>query len=198
MYQGFNIVTENFLVNTYSNERFFSSYTAINFLIFCVAFLIILLLTRKFNVLSQNIISHYDLSNKTLYKTSIGLVLLNIILGKILPPASILLTPYLLPLLGYIICLSPRENKTIQTAQILTLLIIINDLGIKKFAGGSHDSQGLGWINLTFILGFIPSYIISVIGIWKTNSSKKEKVIATVIIPTIVFFYFSFFNEIVY
>ncbi|MBD1393708.1 hypothetical protein [Mucilaginibacter glaciei] len=40
------------------------------------------------------------------------------------------------------------------------MIIAINDIGIKLYSGGIHDSEGLVWINMLLFVGLVPCFAI--------------------------------------
>jgi hypothetical protein len=49
------------------------------------------------------------------------------------------------------------------------ILLLINDLFIRLYAGGNHDSEGMAWCWLMFYVSFIIATLIIVIYCWSTN-----------------------------
>ena len=81
----------------------------------------------------------------------ITLIIINQIIGHFLPPMGIMLTPILLPIISLLIIL----EKNISVWKITfasSFLFMLNDLGLKSFAGGTHDLEGLGVIIFTFMI----------------------------------------------
>jgi hypothetical protein len=91
---------------------------------------------------------------------SILVVILNI-LGNRFPPASIMLTPVLIAIATVIIISFTDFQPRIKLLSLL-LILIMNDLLIDIFAGGSHDLEGIGWISLFFLIGLFISFFASV------------------------------------
>lgn len=73
-------------------------------------------------------------------------------LGHVSPPTSILLTPIVI--VGIAIAILKVDSIELMTKSIIiSSFIILNDLLIRTYAGGTHDSQGNGWIMLMFLIG---------------------------------------------
>lgn len=98
--------------------------------------------------------------------------------------------------IGFITFLFLSLNlKLIYRIIFIALAIIINDILIKLFAGGTHDSEGEGWITLFLILGLIISTIIAIIKISIDRKHKlTHKIIFITLLPTLVGIYLSYFN----
>ena len=69
------------------------------------------------------------------------------------------------------------------------ILLVINDLLIRLYAGGTHDSQGMAWCWIMFHLGFIIATIIMIaysLTITKENKFEKFSNFNIVVIGTIL------------
>jgi hypothetical protein len=99
--------------------------------------------------------------NKNILAVGLGLtfILGSNILGHVIPPFSIQVTIVLMPLIiGGINYNLYKENFTLTVIYGFVLLII-NDLFIRFYAGGTHDQEGRGWILLYFSIAFVLSVI---------------------------------------
>jgi len=69
------------------------------------------------------------------------------------------------------------------------ILLLINDLFIRLYAGGNHDNEGMGWCWLMFSVGFIIATLIMII-YWATNfknmSTEKKPSLSIIIIGAIL------------
>jgi hypothetical protein len=120
------------------------------------------------------------------------LVLTNI-LGHYFPPTSIILSPFTIGLLTVLILFTGL--KIGYRILLITLTIIFNDICIKKFAGGTHDLEGAGFINLSLIIGLIAStIIILIITITLKNTNTIIKIMLILMMPATVFLYLQYFG----
>lgn len=55
---------------------------------------------------------------------------------------------------------------------IAYLVIGLNDIGIRLYAGGIHDSEGQGWIYAMSFIGLIPSLIMILIAVFRDKGSN--------------------------
>lgn len=77
-----------------------------------------------------------------------------------------------------------------------TLFIGLNDIGIKLFAGGIHDYEGLGWIHMMLFIGLVPSLIMLLIGTFRDkNSTIWTKLGAIIIFVALISAHFQLFKK---
>ena len=93
---------------------------------------------------------------------SLFLVLLNNYYAIDNAPSSITYTPLLIGIITGIILFTSRI-KSFYKFGIITSLVILNDLLIRLYAGGTHDNEGNGWIIGMLFIGLIISLIFIVI-----------------------------------
>lgn len=122
---------------------------------------------------------------------SVGLIVFNNILGHFAPPSSIFLTPIVLGATTILLATSSL-NFPLRILLIL-LAIVTNDILIKFFAGGTHDSEGAGWINLFLIIGIVVS-TITTFAIFIQKEKILKSLLACLIIPVALFFHLSHFD----
>ncbi len=121
------------------------------------------------------------------------IIVITNILGHYLPPTSIMLTPITVGLLTGLLILT--ELKIGYRILLITLAIIFNDICIKKFAGGTHDLEGAGFINGFLIIGLIISTVIIIIKtIVLKNTNAIIKIMLTLMMPAIMFLYMQYFG----
>ena len=134
-------------------------------------------------------------NTKTILISS-GIVIINDIIGHFFAPNGIILTPIVLILISVLIGILNKELKPFWKSTILSGLIILHDIGIKLYSGGSHDREGLSWIHGLLFIGLIPAYMILTVGIYRaTNESKVNKWIAIVLFPILIWIHLLIFSE---
>ena len=127
---------------------------------------------------------------------SIGVIVINNIIGHFFAPNGIMFTPIVLIILAILIGLSNTQLKPIWKSVLLAVFIGMHDIGIKLYSGGSHDYEGLGWIHGLLFIGLIPAYGILIYGIFKTkNESKRNKWIAIVLFPLLIWIHLLIFSD---
>ena len=125
---------------------------------------------------------------------SAGLVTLNNIVGHFIPPTSVVLTPFLLPLLATIIFHKENEMGIIIKSLLLALLVILNDAGIKLYAGGAHDRQGLSFVNGAMLIGLVPAFGILTFSILRRKEQSVNRcIVAILVLPALISIYLIFF-----
>ena len=115
------------------------------------------------------------------------------ILGHYFAPLSIFMSP---ALIGITVFLIFRAQFTpVVTILIIIVTIIINDIFIKLYAGGIHDFEGAGFINLFLIISSIIATILSFIFL---ISERKLTIIyslgLSMLIPLLIYAYLSYFD----
>lgn len=106
------------------------------------------------------------------------------------------MTPYVLILISVFIGLLNTEIKPIWKSVLLAGLIILNDIGLKLFSGGSHDSEGLGWIHMMLFIGLIPAFGLLIAGVFKTKKGVlRNKWIAILVFPILIWIHLLLFSD---
>lgn len=120
-------------------------------------------------------------------KTALGLatlpVILNGLIGHFLAPTGIMLTPIVLTITTSLICFGTKNIKPILISALTYLFVALNDISIKLYSGGSHDSEGLGWIHVLLFIGLLPTFGILLATIFK----NKEETLTNKIIAVVLF-----------
>jgi hypothetical protein len=90
--------------------------------------------------------------------STIAIILSNII-GNIVPPCSILLAPFIIVGLSWIL---NKKSKISYFYKVLIILFfsLVNDFLIRIYAGGNHDSEGNGIIQASLVVGLAVSFIL--------------------------------------
>lgn len=88
--------------------------------------------------------------------------------GHFFPPFSLMTSFLYMNLIVGLVNLPFYKINYNYTVVYNFILLLINDLFIRLYAGGNHDSQGMGWCWLMFHIGFIISTLIMII-YWATN-----------------------------
>ena len=127
---------------------------------------------------------------------SLILVLINGIIGHFFPPNGIDFTLILIPTITVIICFASENLKSILKSLSVSFLIIINDILIKLYSGGTHDLEGLEWIHFFMYSGILIGLIILSINVMK---NKKEnlyiKILSIITFPFLIYIYLQFFYQ---
>ncbi|WP_461451614.1 hypothetical protein [Mucilaginibacter sp.] len=124
---------------------------------------------------------------------TIGLIIINSLLGYYLPPISIIFTPVVVGLTTYVLA---RTNIKIYFIIIFIIITLaLNDILVKITAGGTSDFEGAGLINLLF---FVTVIISTIIAISILIDKKKERTLIVVLfcllIPVASCCYISYFD----
>lgn len=114
---------------------------------------------------------------------ALGLALLTVgvngLIGHFLAPGGILLTPLVLALTTALVVFGTEKINAIGLSALTYLFVALNDIAIKLWSGGSHDSPGLGWIHLMLFIGLVPACIFLFRAIVRRrNDSTVTKIIA--------------------
>lgn len=112
------------------------------------------------------------ISSVTILIVSIIIVLISNYQGAVNPPASITFTPFLIPIITLLNLSLLRMNFFCKFG-IITGLIILNDILIRIYAGGTHDSAGNGWIVGMLLIGVIISFVIILLYYFIKEDRKK-------------------------
>jgi len=102
------------------------------------------------------------------------LVITNGLIGHFLPPNGIMLTPVVLIATTSLVCFGTKNLNVIFMSILTYAFIALNDILIKLYSGGTHDSEGSTWILLFLFIGLIPSFIILLIAILTRVDEKPS------------------------
>jgi hypothetical protein len=120
-------------------------------------------------------------------KTALGLatwtVILNGLIGHFFAPNGIMFTPIVLTITSTLVCFGTKNIKIIFISFLTYFFVALNDILIKLYSGGSHDSVGLGWIQLLLFVGLLPTFGILLISIFR----RKEETLTNKIIAVFLF-----------
>lgn len=117
------------------------------------------------------------------------LIILSNYLGNIFPPTSIMLMPFLMPIVT-LACLKISDLSLAIRVLIITLFIVLNDYLIRTYAGGTHDSEGNGVIILMFLISNFISAIIFFNYIIKRKLELKKPFLYLIISIILLLAYF--------
>ncbi len=123
-------------------------------------------------------------------------VLANTLIGYLVPPNSIMLTPVILTITTALVVFGTTDIKPISLSLFTYLFVAANDILIKLYSGGSHDSEGLGWIHMLLFIGLLPTIGLLLAGIFKSKSEKlRNKLLAIGFFLTLIITHFQLFGE---
>lgn len=125
----------------------------------------------------------------------IFILLINTLTGHFLAPLGVLIIPIIMSSITGLIFFT-KNNLSILLKSFLSYLFIgLNDIGIKLFAGGIHDMEGIGWINMLLCVGFVPCFILLGIGIFRDkNSVTLIKILSILIFILMAYIHLEIFE----
>lgn len=127
------------------------------------------------------------MTNRKSILIATGVIITNLLLGHFFAPTGMMLTPFALTISTALIVFGSEKLKPTLLTSIILGLIILHDIGLKLYAGGTHDGPGLGWMNLMLFIGLVPAYILTIVGIFRNKQAKlTEKIISLLIFPLII------------
>lgn len=119
---------------------------------------------------------------------SILIVLLHVYIGHYFAPKGIDLLPITMTLIT-ILMLQFSNFSIYFKCLFIALMFLSLDLGIKLYAGGSHDLEGLDWMNFFYFIGLIISSIIITYKVYKSSEiNSRAKIL--IIVTFVIFQYF--------
>lgn len=123
------------------------------------------------------------------------ILLLIVIIGHFLPPTGVLITPVTISLMAGVIIFTNNEFSILIKSILCYLYIGLNDIGIKLFAGGIHDSEGTGWIHVMLFIGLVPCFIMLLIGVFQDKGSTNWiKAISILVFILLIFIHLQIFE----
>ncbi len=123
------------------------------------------------------------------------ILILSITLGHFFSPVGILAIPLVIPLITWLIIYTDNGFNVLVKSVLCYVLIGLNDIGIRLYAGGIHDSEGNGLIVFMMFIGLIPAFIILLIGVIKSPvGSNWIKVISVLLFILLIIIHLKIFG----
>lgn len=134
------------------------------------------------------------MTDNNLYLISLGIVVSNIILGHLFAPIGIILVPVVISIVSILLVILNKNMSLIKLTLLILSLIILNDLGLLFFAGGTLDKVGLSLHNLFLLISYILSFIVITIGFFTKYKDSSNKIkLKSVLFSFMIFaVYFAF------
>ncbi|MCC5915749.1 MAG: hypothetical protein JJU02_00325 [Cryomorphaceae bacterium] len=134
------------------------------------------------------------MKNRILIAT--GVIFVNLLLAHFFAPKGMMLTPIALTISTGIIVFSSEKTRPIFLTLKILGLIILHDIGLKLYSGGTHDKPGLGWLHVMLFIGLVPAYILTIIGIFRNKQAQwTEKIVSLLIFPLIIAVHLYLFSD---
>lgn len=96
------------------------------------------------------------------------------VVGHFLPPFSLMLSAVYINLIIGLVNRPLYEKNFKLTVAYNFLLLFLNDIFIRLYAGGTHDNQGKGWCFLMYFIGLIIAAVLMFV--YAGESEKKERI----------------------
>jgi len=106
----------------------------------------------------------------------------SIAIGHFFPPVGILASPFIIIIMTGLIIFTDNKFKFMIKCLLAYSFIGLNDVGLRLFAGGIHDSEGIGWINALLFAGLIPCIIMLFVGLFRNRNSANWVSISGILI----------------
>ena len=137
-----------------------------------------------------------SMNNYILIGIATFIVILNGLIGHFFAPNGILLTPIVLTITTYLICFETKNIKVIFISILTFLFVVLNDIFIKLYSGGTHDNEGLGWVHLLLFVGLVPTFGILLSSVLKRNDEKSiNKIVAIILFAILITIHLQLFSN---
>ncbi len=119
----------------------------------------------------------------------------NVLMGHYRAPSGMLFSPLVAAGMTWLIMFyGPAWPPYLQTG-LCALLLALQDIGIKLTAGGSHDAEGQGFMNLMVLVGALLSLGFIARALWgQKQLAWWCKLAALVFFPLLLFIHLELFN----
>ncbi|SHN28428.1 hypothetical protein [Mucilaginibacter sp. OK098] len=125
----------------------------------------------------------------------IFMLLLSVTGGHFLPPFGVLFSPIIMSLMTYLILFTHNSFKILAKSVLSYLCIGLNDVGIKLFAGGVHDFEGMGFVHLLLFIGLAPCLVMLLMAVKSDEHSNKWiKVLSIVVFILLIYIHIQLFQ----
>jgi hypothetical protein len=136
----------------------------------------------------------FKLNKYTVLSIAFLIILINIIIGHFFAPFGVLLSPIMTIIAAIVIFLNKDKFDIIFQAVLMFALVALNDVGIKLYGGGIHDSEGQGFVNLFFIICLVACFIILSRSVIKDKSTIWKKIMSILSFLMLVTLHLYFFG----
>ncbi len=120
----------------------------------------------------------------------------SIIISHFIAAVAIIGIPIIISLATGLVMFTDNGLSLFIKAVIAYLFIGLNDIGIKLFAGGIHDYEGLGWIHMMLFIGLVPSFIMLIIETFRDkNSTIWTKLGSIILFGALISIHFLLFKK---
>lgn len=124
------------------------------------------------------------------------ILLLSVIVGHFLPPVGILASPIIISIMTGLIVFGKNGFSILVKSVLSYLFIGLNDIGIKLFAGGIHDFQGMGFMHVFLFIGLIPCFVMLLITVSRdTASNTWVKVLSILVFILLIYVHLQLFQN---
>lgn len=135
------------------------------------------------------------LQNIVLISLSALVLSLSVIIGHFLPPTGILAAPVVVSVMTALVIFTDNDFSILVKSVLSYLFIGLNDIGIKLFAGGRHDMEGIGWIHMLLFIGLVPCFSMLLIGVFRDKRSAIGiKTLSIVVFILLVYVHLEIFE----
>jgi len=121
-------------------------------------------------------------------------IISNVVIGHFFAPAGIFLSPVMTTIAAISIILNKDNFDIILQAILMFALVAVNDIGIKLYGGGIHDSEGQGVLNMFFFICLMPCFIILFILAIKKDITVFKKITSVAIFLILTMLHLHFFS----
>jgi hypothetical protein len=126
----------------------------------------------------------------------VSIVVFNIIIGHFFAPNGIMLTPFVILLIVWL--LSNKSSYPPLVISVLSyILIALNDVGLKLYAGGKHDGEGGAWLVLMSAVGLVVAFF-AIVGRIETQvtSQIRKQIVAVITFVALVYIHSHIFGNV--
>ncbi|TGE27442.1 hypothetical protein [Hymenobacter metallicola] len=103
---------------------------------------------------------------------ALGLVVANVLADHFFAPWGILLTPVVAGGAVRLVAFT-RPGYPLLQAALSAALIALHDCGIKLFGGGTHDTEGQGFVHVFLFFGLLVAFLVLVAAIDQQQASTR-------------------------
>lgn len=144
---------------------------------------------------------------KTLLAILLALAIVggNVLLGYYYAPSEILFTPVVALLVTRVLLAATVRpggrggTVLLGSATLAAGFICLNDVGVKLYGGGTHDAEGLGFVNFFLLIGALLAYGLVVHHISRQKATPlPARIAAGLLFPALLALHLYFFADLGY
>lgn len=128
------------------------------------------------------------MTDNLLFIITLIIILINITIAHLFAPMGMILSPFVISITSILLVMLTNNVNPIKLMFLILSLLLLNDIGMFFFSGGTLDKVGFGLHNLVLLMNFILSELIIILAYFIKYKDSSIKVrINSILISILIF-----------